>query len=169
MPAMRAWPAGADKRHESSGDTSKVAIGEVPSRFSVVPVHDGLGNEERANAPSLPRWLTEERHEYHSKKRAGAHATAEALLEYAYALHLHVDQTAEVGDDARASLGECVRLLEAALLYDAPLLVIQELVAALDEQATYIEVCLEVAEQWRHRGALLELACQGTSCGSPHL
>jgi hypothetical protein len=150
MPALRAWPAGTDKIHHSSGeDMSKVAIGELPRRFSIAPVHYGLGNEERANAPSLPRWLTEVRHEYHSKKRAGAHALSEALLEYAYALHLHVDQTAEVGDDARRSLGECVRLLEAALLCNAPLPVIQELVAALDEQATYIEVCFEAAEQWR--------------------
>jgi hypothetical protein len=68
-----------------------------------------------------------------------------ALLGYAHALQLHTCQPTDVDDTARASLGECVRLLEAAVLAGAPAPVIQEHVAALDEQSMYIEVCLETA------------------------
>ena len=113
--------------------------------LSVVPAGDGLGTEGRSNASSRPRWLMETRSRYRRSRKAGrtAFAIADAQLAYAYALQVHVHGVADVSDDARASLNECIRLLEEALQVPSPVSVVREQVESLDEEIMFIEVCLD--------------------------
>jgi hypothetical protein len=117
----------AGRQGRRAKDKGCVAVGERPSRLPV------------------PRSLIEARRSYRSARRQELAVCVQALLEYAHGLQLHTYPIADVGDADRALLGECVRLLEAALLVGASTSMIQEHVAALDEQSLYVEVCLEMA------------------------
>jgi hypothetical protein len=103
-------------------------------------------------------------------KRAGAtgYAAAEALLAYAYVLEFHADHGADVTLDARDLLGACIRLLDAAVLCEAPVPMIEEYVASLDEQTMYIEVALRVrASRMDVRGLAPRRRSRSTPCSLP--
>jgi hypothetical protein len=103
-------------------------------------------------------------------KRAGAtgYAAAEALLAYAYVLEFHADHSADVSHDARDLLGACIRLLDAAVLWEAPVPMIEEYVASLDEQTMYIEVALRVrASRMDARGFASRRRSRSTPCSLP--
>ncbi|HEY2704966.1 MAG TPA: hypothetical protein VGL20_14870 [Candidatus Dormibacteraeota bacterium] len=93
-----------------------------------------------------PDQLGRARDRYDAARSAGVTvpAAAEALIAYAYVLEFHADRSAAVGRDARDLLGACIGQLDAAVLLAAPPPVMEELVAALDEQTLYIEVALDL-------------------------
>jgi hypothetical protein len=121
--------------------------------------------------PSVPRRLRRARHRYSSVKRAGAtgYAAAQALLAYAYVLEFHADHSADASLDARDLLGACIRQLDAAVLWgEAPVPMLEEYVASLDEQTMYIEVALRVrASRMDARGFASRRRSRSTPCSLP--